>query len=321
VPIGTKLPKSGKKIKGAPRGKRTSVSSAVSTATGGAIGSNWNVDERAIEEAEKVCDQLLGNLRRVVKSHPGNVFAPGVGDGDPSGTVWMFLCGAGESEIGLLLAAAYPDRVGVRKNRGGAFQLSGGGAASVGSEHKDDPLLQSIDKSNEILIIVELAGDGAGNAGSRNDRIRMAAPIDRACFEGPDGPLYKTGLSKEGEDIFWASASKSVFARKRLTVGNVILKESPISVSDRPEATVEAMLEGIREMGFAASFGLSKNASIWLRRAAFVQRSGVDPTFPDLSEESLLRSAHEWLAPWISVERHQRATSPESTCSPSYGRR
>ena len=297
VPIGTKLPKSGKKIKGAPRGKRTGVNAAVSAATRGAAGANWYVDERAVAEAKKVVQQLLENLRRVAKNHPDD-FAQGVGEGDPSGVVWTFLCGAGESEIGLLLAMAYPDRVAARKSRGGAFQLSGGGAASVGSEHKDDALLQLNDKTNETLVVVELAGDSGNAVGARNDRIRMAASIDRACFEQPSGPLYRAGLSREGDEIFWASASKSVFARKRLIVGDLVLKESPVPVED-PESTVPAMLQGIREMGLVNAFGVSKNGSSWLRRAEFVRRSGVDPSFPDFSETALLATAEEWLAPWI----------------------
>ena len=96
VPIGTKLPKSGKKIKGAPRGKRASINSAVSVATGGASGASWNVDERAVVEAKKVAEQLLGHLRSLARSHP-DFCAPGVGEGDPSGAVWPFLCGAGRA--------------------------------------------------------------------------------------------------------------------------------------------------------------------------------------------------------------------------------
>ena len=172
------------------------------------------------------------------------------------------------------------------------------GAASVGSEHKDDALLRSGDKANETLVVVELAGDGAGNAGSRNDRVRLAAPIDRACLES-GGALYEA-LSKESDDVFWASASKSVFARRRLTVGSLVLREIPFSVKDNPEATVSAMLDGIREMGLASAFGLNKATTSWLKRAEYVHRSGVDATFPNLSEENLLSSAGEWLAPWIA---------------------
>jgi len=298
VSIDTKLPKSGKKIKGAPRGKRPSVNTAVSVATGGMSGASWSVDERAVEEAKKVAEQLFGQIRRFATTHP-DLCAPGVGEGDPTGAVWTFLCGAGESEVGLLLAIAYPDRIAARKNRGGAFSLSGGGAAGVGTEHKDDALLQSSDKAAETLVIVELAGDASGSAGARNDRVRMAAPIDRSCFEGPSGALFSI-LASECEQVFWASASKSVFARKRLSVGELTLREIPLSLKDDPEATVSAMLEGIREMGLVNAFSLNQTAKSWLRRAEFVHRSGVDPTFPDVSESNLLETADEWLAPWIA---------------------
>ncbi|OUS46193.1 ATP-dependent helicase HrpB [Ostreococcus tauri] len=297
VSIDTKLPKGGKRIKGAPRGKRPNVNSAVNVATNGASGGSWNVDDRAVDEAKKVAEQLFSQIRQLTTTHP-DLCATGVGQGDPTGPVWPFLCGAGESEVGLLLALAYPDRIAARKSRGGAFSLSGGGAASVGPDHKDDALLQYADKSSETLVIAELAGDGAGNAGARNDRVRVAAPIDRSCFDGPDGALFEA-LAEERDEIFWASASKSVLARRRLTVGSLALRELPLSMKDDPDATVSAMLDGIREMGFVNAFSLNQTAKSWLRRSEFVHRSGVDPTFPDVSEESLLRTAPEWLAPWI----------------------
>ena len=168
----------------------------------------------------------------------------------------------------------------------------------MGSEHKDDALLRAGDMANDSLVVVELAGDGAGIAGARNDRVRLAAPIDRACLES-GGALYEA-LSKESDDVCWASASKSVFARRRLTVGSLVLREIPFSVKDNPEATVSAMLDGIREMGLASAFGLNKETQSWLKRAEYAHRSGVDATLPNLSEENLLSSAGEWLAPWIA---------------------
>lgn len=40
----------------------------------------------------------------------------GVGEGDVSAVVWSFLCGAGESEVGLLFVVVYFDCVVVCKN-------------------------------------------------------------------------------------------------------------------------------------------------------------------------------------------------------------
>ena len=86
--------------------------------------------------------------------------------------------GEGENEAGVLLAVAYPDRVGVRRSKGGNFQLSGGvGAASVPGS---DPLARA-----EVLAIAEMTSGDVGG-GARNDRVRLAAPVPLTALE-PDG--------------------------------------------------------------------------------------------------------------------------------------
>lgn len=52
VLIGIKFLKSGKKIKGAFRGKRASVNAAVSVVMGGVSGVSWNVDEWVVCEVK-----------------------------------------------------------------------------------------------------------------------------------------------------------------------------------------------------------------------------------------------------------------------------
>lgn len=91
---------------------------------------------------------------------------------------------------------------------------------SVGSEYKDDALFRFGDKANEILVVVELVGDGVGNVGLRNDCVWLVVLIDCVCLES-GGVLYEV-LFKESDDVFWASVSKLVFARRRLTVGFLV---------------------------------------------------------------------------------------------------
>ena len=149
----------------------------------------YEIDRAAAREAGKVAAQLLsavGRLARQEEKETGGGggggggdgwCAPGVGEGDPTGPVFDFLLGEGSDEAGVLLAMAYPDRVAVRRNTGGVFQLSNGnGAASV---PKVDALA-----NEDVLAIAELTGDTTGG-GARNDRVRLAAPVPLAALEPP----------------------------------------------------------------------------------------------------------------------------------------
>jgi ATP-dependent helicase HrpB len=131
-----------------------------------------------------------------------------VGEGNPTGPVFDFLLGEGCDECGVLLAMAYPDRVAVRRSKGGAFQLSSGnGAASV-------PKFDA-EAREEVLVIAELTGDAAGG-GARNDRVRLAAPVPLAALEPPapgaagddGGGCLAEHLCEWRDAVMWAPASK-----------------------------------------------------------------------------------------------------------------
>ena len=315
VPIGTKLPKGknkGGKFKGAPKGRRpagggvqaaakaarAAASSAgagpsnapsvggFSAAYGGYRG--FEIDRNAAREAGKVVSQLLNAVKTLAADDGDEWCAPGVGGGDPCGPCWDFLLGEGENEAGVLLAVAYPDRVGVRRSKGGNFQLSGGvGAASVPGS---DPLARA-----EVLAIAEMtSGDGGGG---RNDRVRLAAPVPLTALE-PDGDrpgCLADALCRRRDSVSWASASKAVVARRQLCVGDAVLRESPFQPT--PDETVEAMLYGVKEMGVRAALGWSDKTESWRRRVMWLRTVGGADHLPDLSDAALEATLDDWLAP------------------------
>ena len=335
VPIGTKIRsgKRSKKMKGAPRGRpagggaRAAVKKANSGANGVSPFSAYDaddVDRAATREAKAVADQLLralgGFARKDNRDGPAGAafpaFAEGVGSGDPAGPVFPFLLGEGVDECGALLAMAYPDRVGVKRARGsGAHKLSSGnGAATVPGT---DPLAAA-----EVLAIADLAGDagggyggGAGNFTSRNDRARVAAIVPSAALE-PGGCLYDH-LCVSRDVVTWATASKAVVCRRQLAVGDATLREASVAADANPDAVARAMLQGVREMGIREALGWSQDTEAWRTRAmwfrarALAARKENDEgegegegdgasVIPDLSDDALLASADEWLAPMLA---------------------
>ena len=178
---------------------------------------------------------------------------------------------------GVLLALAYPDRIGQRRaGSGGRYLLRNGrGAAFAGA----DSLVES-----PYLVAAEL--DDAGREG----RILLAAPVDLAEIES-----HFAGQIVEEEAVAWDADAGAVRARWSERLGALVLRERAIHDPD-PERIAAALLEAIRREGIA-TLGWSKAAAQLRERIAFLHRS--DPSFPDVSDEALEANLLEWLGPHV----------------------
>jgi len=180
---------------------------------------------------------------------------------------------------GLLLAFAYPDRIG-RRREGGAYLLSGGRGASFAG---DQPVARA-------AWIASAEVEDAGPEG----RIRLAAPL-----------AMEDLLRNFREDIVeeriveWDRAAGAVRARIRRRFGAILIDESPMP-SPPPESVNRALIAGLREAGIA-SLPWSRSARQFQERAMFARNS--DPAWPDLSDDALLDTLESWLAPYAEGMR------------------
>ncbi|WP_338130517.1 ATP-dependent helicase HrpB [Cohnella ginsengisoli] len=183
-------------------------------------------------------------------------------------------------DCGLLLAFAYPDRIG--KLRGsGKFTLSGGRGAYV---PEGQPLA-----GEPWIVAAEL--DDQGTEG----RIRLAAPLRADDLERHFGDLIA-----ERRAIAWESGAGAVRARRTISLGALTLREGPIPDPD-PVAVSEALLSGIRLEGLDL-LPWSKASRQWLERARFLGLH--DPAgWPDLSDAALLDGLASWLGPFVAGMR------------------
>jgi ATP-dependent helicase HrpB len=187
-------------------------------------------------------------------------------------------------DAGLLLAFAYPDRIG-RKRAGGAgrFILANGrGAAFTGPQGL---------ARQELIVAVDL------DDRERDARILLAAPLQRR-----DLTEHFADRIRHRESVQWGTREQAVIARHTVELDALVLEEQPLTEIPA-DAARRAMLTGVRELGIAA---LPWNrevrdlqARIEFVRAALSGAPGAHPAWPAVSDAALGATLETWLAPWL----------------------
>jgi len=182
---------------------------------------------------------------------------------------------------GLLLAFAYPDRIGqLRAPKSGRFLLrNGNGAVFAGAQGLSD---------SPYIVAVELDGRRP------ESRIFLAASVSLSDIEEHFGEQ----IVRERE-VVWDAPLRAVVARERERLGAIVLVERPLRDAD-PEAVASALIDGLRREGIDA-LPWSDGARSIRRRMAFLH--SVDASWPDVSDETLLATLGEWLGPYVSTAR------------------
>jgi ATP-dependent helicase HrpB len=184
-------------------------------------------------------------------------------------------------DTGLLLAFAYPDRIGrAREGGGGRYLLTGGRGAAFAEA-------AALARS-EFIVVAAL------DAGDREARIQLAASLDRSLLE-----RHFASAVVVTESVSWDPREGIVAARRVRRLGALVLEDEPLRRVD-PEAARVAMLDGIRRLGLGC-LPWTKGLEQWRARVALVRAH--DPrgrdAWPDLSDDALLASLETWLAPWL----------------------
>eukprot|EP00192_Tetraselmis_astigmatica_P010118 CAMPEP_0117651636 /NCGR_PEP_ID=MMETSP0804-20121206/2199_1 /TAXON_ID=1074897 /ORGANISM="Tetraselmis astigmatica, Strain CCMP880" /LENGTH=959 /DNA_ID=CAMNT_0005457629 /DNA_START=183 /DNA_END=3065 /DNA_ORIENTATION=- len=190
--------------------------------------------------------------------------------------------------VGLLLAMAYPERLGQRHNRSNntaAFRLAMGRQVRLPGRH--DPLATS-----EYIVAAQIGG-------STNESIFLAAPISYDTIR--ENLQHLVRIEKK---VFWAPSKKCVMARNSVILGSLELEHTPTQCSD--EEAIPHLLEGIRETGlrllsFSEAISNLRERSEWLKH--WVQEDLEVFDVPDLTDEALLSDLEGWLAPFLAGVR------------------
>jgi ATP-dependent helicase HrpB len=177
---------------------------------------------------------------------------------------------------GLLLAFAYPDRIGRRRpGAEGRYLLRNGRGAGFA---EPQPLARA-----EWIVAADLAGQG------RDSRIYLAAPVDGADVE----EHFADQLEQERE-VAWDPTARAVRAVRRERLGALVLREAPLREPDA-DAVLAALLDGIRREGLGL-LPWSRETHQLRERLEFLHRA-APAEWPPASDEALLRGLEGWLAP------------------------
>ena len=181
-----------------------------------------------------------------------------------------------EDELALTCALAYPQWIARRRPASSAYILAGG----VGGELPDGSPLEG----QEWLAVASIDRAPA----SRHARILAAVPLSEGDALAAGSTLLVTRTD--------ASIDKGVLrATRTRSLGAIPLSSSPArALSDEEATALVAQHLASRGLG---ELGWGKEASSLRERMRALHEVFGAP-WPDVSDEALAGSAHQWLAPW-----------------------
>jgi ATP-dependent helicase HrpB len=185
-----------------------------------------------------------------------------------------------DTDMGVLLAWAFPDRIAQSRGSGGRYLLSGGRGAVL-----TDP--QSLGNA-EFLVVAEL------DDSDREARIRLAAPITRDELEE-----HFTDAIRAVSRIEWDAREQAVVARSERTLGALVLATRKLEPD--ADSVSAAMLAGIRALTLDA-LPWTQEARALQARIEFARRVDVNAPEPwsAVSDGDLTANLDQWLAPWLN---------------------
>ncbi len=189
---------------------------------------------------------------------------------------------------GVLLAAAFPDRVAMQR-----------------------------EPSSKRYILAN--GRGAQlspRSGVFGSRFIVAVELDGGC--GAEGIIFSASTLQEGEllelfsdqiivsrSVYRDDAGGRVLAREERRLGSILLESR--AVRAEPADVANAVIEGVRARGDLGLLGETSACRQYRARVRLLRETMGESDWPDLSDESLLATAEEWLAPQLLVmERPER---------------
>ena len=177
------------------------------------------------------------------------------------------------TEVGLLVAYAYPERIAHSTNSIGGYRLASG--ANVQLDAADQQ------SAHSWLAIASLY-----SAPGTTGRVFLAAPID------PDD--LEKEFVKEVDNIAWDTKQGCVVMQREQRIGKLMLSEKPIHDADK-ERLKGIVCEAMKKDGLTMMAWSEKAVEQVQRRVAQVAAWHPELALPDVSTEYLLSTAADWL--------------------------
>ncbi|EMS80308.1 ATP-dependent RNA helicase HrpB [Desulfotignum phosphitoxidans DSM 13687] len=187
-------------------------------------------------------------------------------------------------KAGITLSLGFPERVAARRGPLSYIMASGSGAVFHASNTVS---------MHEYILAAHVGGH------PENARIYLAAPVWLQDLE----QVWAHEI-KIRESVMWDSDKQGVQAISRTFFGQILIRQTPLPDPD-PEAVLNAMMEGIRQMGPAALPWTRKQMQ-FRHRVCFLREQAGLSRFPDLSDAGLMETLSLWLGPFLTGVRSAR---------------
>ena len=177
------------------------------------------------------------------------------------------------TEVGLLVAHAYPERIAHSTNSIGSYRLASG--ANVQLDATDQ-------QSAHSWIAIASLHSAPGATG----RVFLAAPLDPEDLNAE--------FVKEVDKISWDTKQGSVVMQREQRIGKLMLSEKPIHDADK-EQVKSIVCEAMKKDGLTMMAWSEKAVEQVQRRVVQVAAWHPEMELPDVSTEHLLSTAADWL--------------------------
>lgn len=179
---------------------------------------------------------------------------------------------------GLLVASAYPERIGRARTPGdGNFRLANG---------QTGLLSQADDLAHESWLAVAQLDSQKGHGA-----IFLAAPLN---------PAEIAHLAQESQSIRWDSRKGQLQMTSDLRIGSLVLESRPLEQPD-PQLRDAAIADAVRSEG-RTLLNFSE-VEAWQNRVLCLRQWNAEQDWPDVSTDTLLRNNEAWLVPYYGELR------------------
>ena len=181
-----------------------------------------------------------------------------------------------DSDVGKLLAEAYPERIARQLEKlGTRYKLVHGRVAKL-PDH--DALIR-----NSWLAIAQV------DSGSGEGKIFLAAPLIESDL------IHR---AEDKESVLWDS-EKGIVASSEKRIGNVVLSSKPLSnVSN--EVRIDILIKAFQSEGLKL-LSWTDGHREWQARVMSLRTWRPEESWPDVSDENLIRTASTWLTPFLNA--------------------
>ncbi|MDA8362607.1 MAG: ATP-dependent helicase HrpB [Gammaproteobacteria bacterium] len=198
------------------------------------------------------------------------------------------------TDIGALVALAYPDRIAMQRAGAGSRYVLVNGRGARLPELETGLRQPFLAVANADPAPPEAAGGGRrpGAAANSEGLIHLAAVVDGDALER----LFPGRVCSE-DVVRWDAQQQSVIARRERRMGALLLASAP--VTGAPAAQLRAaVLEGVRQLGLQV-LPWSGEARQWQSRVLCMRSWFPEEDWPDVSDHALAATLDEWLAPHL----------------------